>query len=291
MNLASRNGRGKGEYLYQNHLEKKPRVKNMRRFSYEKRASINGFMVNQQQHIDFSSDIFDLGYLLLVCALGNLSIYDPTGFYELDNLKWLVRSVAGSGDFCCLLHSEHELRKYYCEHSSTVRLRGSRSNKFREEGTNLMEQGELGCSNTKKAAPFTLLDLLSFNSRFSDNFIDSLCKCLQICPSGCLGTQQLINHAFINPEDNCADYPIRFSELIQIREQAQSSRAQNQEYQLYKVLDAVMAASSGWNRNSQGLSNNFFDRLQNEPQKLEDLAAELGVSKELILDKLEKYAL
>ena len=63
---------------------------------------------------NFSQDIFDYGFMLLQCAIGDFSFYDSSNLLTLENVKLAIKRLHAqrrSSRTCCLIHSEGIVRK------------------------------------------------------------------------------------------------------------------------------------------------------------------------------------
>lgn len=248
-----------------------------------------------ERTLSFSSDVFDLGYLLLTCALGNLDLFDTNGFYSLENLKFLLEMLPSSRrqtkSFCCVLHSEEELRRCYCELSPTRKLRDSGPktpliNNFHAKSPS--NQGSNSSCNKK--APFTLLDLLRRNRRHSDRFIDFLCNCLKVDTHARCNTSSLLEHEFVRDDYVSSGPLISISEVINANkgETVEMSNKVNEEHlnRVCEAIQIVLVNREIKGKMTQFASNSVYENQNSrEYQKIQALAMEIGVPVNNLIDK------
>ena len=249
----------------------------------------------------FSSDSFDLGYLLLTCALGNLDFFDVSGFYSLENLKTLI-DIASSQrqkarNCCCLLHSEGELRRIHAEVSYTKQLR--ESDKKAPETDNFplktsRTHDSNYSSNKKSFIPFTLLELLQNNQRFSQSFIDFLCLCLRIDPNFRFGPKALLDHEFAAQSHAPSGPLVHLAELMSnhmMQPDLSLNNKLNEEH-LNRVCEAIKIVL--YNRDASEkimrfASEKVYENTNSrEYLKLSELAVELGVPVQKVIKKFRE---
>jgi len=246
----------------------------------------------------FSSDIFDLGHLLLTCALGNLEFFDPSGFYSLENLKSLKDLVPSyrrhTKNFCCVLHNEEELRRWFCELSPTRKLRetGQKAPLTNNFALKSPKNQDSNSSSSKRTpSPVSLLDLLRRNNRFSDSFIDFLCNCLQIESNSKPSTKSLLDHEFLSETHTSHGPILSLSELLSTSRKHQENKQSNSinEEQLTRVTDAmkIVLMNREIKEKLAKYSHNelYENKASREYQKLTTLATELGVPLSSLIDK------
>ena len=256
---------------------------------------------NKNSKLQFTSDIFDLGYLLLTCALGDLNLYDYTGFLDLNKLKSVIELFNKSThkqarDACCILHSEQELRKFHSETLSTTRLKdaGSKSplqNNFQLKSPK--DQDNLSTYQQKASIPFTLLELLESKGRYSADFIDLLCKCLQLQSTNRPAAKILIAHKFFS-SDHISVGPIAdLSELINVSRKGKEAQldersADDQLNRVFEAMKIVLLNREAREKMSNLINGKNHDDIQSrEYRKLKDLAAEFGVPISKVLNKFK----
>ena len=246
----------------------------------------------------FSSDIFDFGYLLLICALGNLELYDSTGFYSLENLKSLIDLLPSSRrqgkNFCCILHSEEDLRKSHCELSPTKKFGGSGPKSPLHNNFQLKSpknQDSNSSSNKKASAPFTLLDLLRRNRRHSETFVDFLCNCLRVDSHARSDASSLLSHEFLNESQVSSGPLVSLSELISSNRKEQAFELSNNlnEDHLNRVGEAIKIVLVNHEIKEKLLKfsdqNIYESRKGREYQKINALAMEIGVPIASVIEK------
>ena len=78
---------------------------------------------------EISQDIFDIGLILLQCALGGFEVYDVNNFYAPESIKQVLDKVKSSKKthrYCCLLHDEEILREMYTTPSISANMFNSK---------------------------------------------------------------------------------------------------------------------------------------------------------------------
>lgn len=248
---------------------------------------------NPEQSNHYYGDIFDLGYLLLTCALGNLELFDPSGFYSLENFKDLTRSSQRSRlkNTCCILHCEEELRKSHYEFSPTIRLRESGQkapllNNYQVK-TPRSQRSSNGLNNSKATYPFTLLELLRRHNRFSEAFLDFLCCCLQINSTARRDIRTLLEHEFVSTTHTSLGPFLSLNELLSSERKFQDNH-ENEEHvvQVFEAIKIVLLNSDGKERFTAITNPNVLNnRNSREYRKISDLAYELGVSIESLINR------
>lgn len=235
----------------------------------------------------FASDIFDLGHCLLTCALGDLGLFDSSGFYSLNNLKYLMDLIQSfkqtSKKWCCLLHNEKDLRKFQAGLNSTVRLKHSLKcvleNNFIGPKFVAQEQNAI-----QTDCALTLLELLKCHNRFSDEFVDFLCHCTKIDPNQRHDASKFVSHAFLGDDHSAPGVSITLAELLHSMQkeprEAQQPMSSSQGEELNRIFDAIKLVMLNCDKSflRQLLR---VDNLQNPKstthKKLQDLACLLDI--------------
>ena len=279
----------------------RPRVAAAGEFQCYTPKAINSNNSNQSTR-QFANDIFDLGFLLLTCAVGNLKFYDNTGFFNLEKLKNTVElfvNIRGqTRDFCCLLHCEAELRKFHSEISPTTRL-GDPITQPPLQNNLISSKNQDGAStlHKKDTMSFSLLELLQTNNRHSEEFIDFLCNCLQLRSSNRPDAKSLANHKFLSEKSLSTGPLMSIPELVATSKRLSDSQSneESSHERLVRVFEAIKLVLL--NRDARGKMLKFTNekRFENpqsrEYRKLQDLAAEFGVPVNKIKSKLRDEVL
>jgi hypothetical protein len=187
----------------------------------------------------FKRDVFGLGSLLLVSALGGLDIVDTQE----------IERIEGG---CCLLHKEEEKS----------------------------QEGKKGCIQI--AGYFT-------SKRYSQEFLDFLCKCLRFSEEGRATVGELLNHSWLVGKPTLRTANVSLQELIQISNQWRQVvpllECQGPaEKQLERVCEA-MAAVLPCCENFETIIKEFMERRGDEEMGRE-LALDLGLETKDVWEKL-----
>lgn len=272
------------------------------------RIQSNGSMsqLNKEQNLalQMSTDIFDLGYMLLTCALGSLEFYDLTSFYSLENIKQVLELLPSakkcSKTWCCLLHSEVDLRKFCSSLETTSRFKES-NKKLVANNYGLNSQGIRDSHTVKKSYyHFTLLELLQSQNRFSESFIDFLCACLKIESTQRPTTNNLLTHEFFSESHKSQGTPITFSELISVNkkrvEYSPKLRARqittDNHTQFDRVCEAIkivlMNCDVRDKVNRIAVRKEYEKEGTRDHKKLLDLANELDISLDVVIERFRQ---
>ncbi|EAR87667.1 Serine/Threonine kinase (macronuclear) [Tetrahymena thermophila SB210] len=145
-------------------------------YDYQSMASIwqksmlerNGDKSKQGDLLDRQDEIFKLGLLLLVSAIGNLDLLDDQLYLFFEQVQKQVELSSKNNDnkFCCLLHDEENIMQ-----------------SIRKNGANCLS-----------------INILL--KKYSSNFKDFLCKCLQYNYRSRLSIEELLKHPFVKSEQN-----------------------------------------------------------------------------------------
>jgi len=155
---------------------------------------------------NYSQDMFDLGFLLLQCALGDFNLYDPSAIFTLKNIKTVIENPGFKRSLkknaCCLLHYEAAVREAigFMPGVQAPGLKGK---------VPLKEK-----NSTFSYIP--LLELLQSGNHFSEGFTDFLCTCLRFDYTQRLDTQVLLAHDFLRENYRLQGPSVSINELMKI---------------------------------------------------------------------------
>ena len=234
-----------------------------------------------------AQDIFDFGYVLLQCALGDFSMSDPTGILTLENLKGLLDSRAlkkHSQNACCLLHSEELVRKLLSSannsYNNTTVKKKIITNSFL-----LRSPRATDIKNPSQSAPslyIPLLEVLTTGNRFSEEFEDFLCCCLKLEESKRIKARDLLNHSFLSEDHNCKGPNISLKEFLKIvvKENESSKHVvtnftQNHLEKFTEALSVVFLNKNVQDKFERMIKKDPFQKV--DDKKIQDLANELEV--------------
>ena len=238
-----------------------------------------GYIEEMITQSNFSQDIFDYGFMLLQCAIGDFSIYDSSNLLALENVKLAIKRLhvqRRSSRACCLIHSEAIVRK-------TVELLKHKNHSQAK-------------SNEPEDFYVPLVEVLEQRDRFSKNFEEFLCACLKIDSSQRFDIKDLAIHDFLLDSHISQGPLLSMKELMNIEATEAYFKKEEginlSEKHLNKLSEALKVAFL--NRN---IKDKFKKRIQNvqnrknDEIRMNDLANELSVPVELvetvIMDSLE----
>ena len=224
---------------------------------------------NQKNEVyEMADDIFKFGLVMLASAIGSFDILD---LYQqlFENLKQLsediVKQNKENNKLCCLIHSEEFIQQ------------------FNQNDT------------TKKQQYLTIKRLLLESHRFTSDFNDFLCKCLQINYAKRFTVEQLLNHRFLH--NNHLQGPIlSLREVIKVSVDWNKHDELPVEYQgasekqldrLCDGLNLVLPNCERWFKSSQ---YQYYVRkmmnLSKDSEVITNLANDLGLQPQKVYDKI-----
>ncbi len=161
----------------------------------------------------YKQDIFDLGSLLFISALGGLEIIDSSEF---------ERVAAKCSSSCCVLH---------CTEDKSASASASAS---------------AGGSGNPKVVGALLLSQYFTTRRYSPEFLDFLCKCMKFNELERAGLDELESHPWLTGKVEMHSAIVSLLELIQISNQWRQAVPPTEyqgpaEKQLDRVCDAMTA--------------------------------------------------
>ena len=234
----------------------------------------------QQQAI--AQDIFDFGWLILKCAVGDMEFFGEADF----SLKLKIfldeynKRPEEKHNHCCVLHDEDliaSINPAFPDYDSV--------------------KAKLKKANRKEKFELRFKDLLSA-SNFSQNFLDFLCGCLRFNPYERFTTSSLLNTSFI--KSNKSRGPsASLAELLKLNTHANKDVILPAQYQAAseKHLEKLSSALSMiWSQSSVMSKSNDDDdadirRLQYmnaNSMAIQDLAFELGLPAAKVFQKLKR---
>ena len=176
-----------------------------------------------------AQDIFDFGFMLLICAVGGMEFFESQEFSE--KLKIFMDDLAKKSNekskYCCIIHNEDII--------SSIKLLSS----------NIDVNNKLNGSVKIKPKHFNIMDFLTSN-KFSKDFISFLCSCLKFDALERGTIKSLLNHSFlVNNKENKGP-GISLAEILKISLQCTKTYVLPPEYQAAseRQLDRVIEALS-----------------------------------------------
>jgi len=212
---------------------------------------------------------------LLQCAIGNLSFFDIDNILTIENIKaaWETFNFQRTGSrCCCLLHSESFVRKVI------GLMKSSTQNEDKYASLNKSPRKDKENQNSKTQDLYLpLIDILRLNNRFSQEFENFLCCCLQLDSNQTIDTTRLMDHKFLQ-NDHRPNGPLcSLEEMLKVKKGEKNMKDQS-EKQLEKLnellrvgfLDKIVKEK--FNRMLGNSPRNDIDEV-----KMFDLAKELDV--------------
>jgi serine/threonine protein kinase len=227
--------------------------------------------------LEMSHDIFQLGYVFLVMAMGGFELFEGQ---ELDQetLKGVLNNLQmATPKACCLLHS-NDFFQLINSAPSTGKLTSSR----------------ISASTTFPQQQFRHLDdFLASNPRVSLEFRSFLCKCLKFEPKDRPSITRLLEHPFLTKKYDKSSVSLvellRISHAWTIQPYDYQDAGEKQLQKLSEGLAVVLQNCEKWF--ALGLIyGNIKSLLKPSPQRkpiegLEEIAIQLGLPREVVYDK------
>ena len=164
-----------------------------------------------------SQDIFDIGLILLQCALGGFEVYDVNNFYATESIKQVLDKVKSSKmthRYCCLLHNEEILREMCTTPSISVSTFNTKKQPLTNNFSIKSPRTILSIETVKVNA--SLYQIFQQQGRYSESFIDLLCLCLKIGPTERSDAKALLNHEFFSKNHVSLGPKILMSEIMNV---------------------------------------------------------------------------
>ena len=240
---------------------------------------------------DLAQDIFDFGFILLQCALGDLSTYDLNNFITLENLKSVLSSLASQKktDVCCLLHDEDLVRKIISINGFHMTNQKKSEESYGRKRMQLLDDLNLNQSFYPDAPYLSLYEVLSSSNRFSEAFLNFLCGCLKLDSEQRLKTETLLDHEFLNEYHEPCGPQISFQEVLRLTQKSGTGKSHEneQEKEVNKIGEALRMVFL--NRHVKDKFDMMVSRSNKgelDDKRVMDLAGELGVSAKKLKKKL-----
>jgi len=189
---------------------------------------------------EIKNDVFDLGSLLLVAAVGGFDIIKSTEFDQNINKE----------NICCIIHKNSD-------------------NKTDIDGINFS-------------------DYLNEN-KFSKEFLDFLCKCLQFKEAERATISDLIKHPWIKEKTNFKTPEVTLQELIMISNQWRLSSLPIQfQGPSEKQLDRVCEAMASVIPSCENYEKILLMYLKGDETVAKELATDLGMDEKRVWNQIKK---
>jgi len=239
---------------------------------------------------DFAQDIFDFGFILLQCALGDLSTYDLNNFITLENLKSVISCLASQKktDCCCLLHDEDLVRKLISINGFHMTNNKKAEESYGRKRKGLLEDLNLNQSFYPDAPYLSLYEVLSSSNRFSEGFLNFLCGCLKLDSDQRHSAESFLDHEFFNEYHEPCGPQLSFQEVLKLTQRSIGKGHENeQEKEVNKIGEALRVVFL--NRHVKDKFDMMVSRSNKgelDEKRVMDLAGELGVSAQKLKKKL-----
>lgn len=236
----------------------------------------------EQKRLEFAHDIFQVGYLMLICAIGGLDILDVHDV-TYERIKQFVAETEIANPqkkLCCLLHSPEFFNYFGGDFQKDTFGR-------KKQGTTLL---------TTKAISIDML--LISNQKFSNEFRDFLCQTLRFDPAARPNPRTLLEHPFFTKKKELKNADISLEDLLGISSQwsRQGALPFDHRYASEKQLEKIYEGAAVVLQNCEqyfklglisGNVKNLLKRSQGKPvESIEEIAEDLGISKDVIAQKL-----
>lgn len=238
---------------------------------------------------DLAQDIFDFGFLLLQCALGDLSTYDLNNLITLENVRNVISSLSSQKktDVCCLLHDEDLVRKLIsinAPHMTNKKVEES----YGRKRIQLLEDLNLNQSFYPDAPYLSLYEVLSTN-KFSEAFLNFLCSCLKLDAEQRCSAENLLEHEFLNEYHETCGPQVSFQEVLKLVKSSNSGNGMEneKEKEMNKIGEALRMVFL--NRQVKDKFDFMVSRSSKgelDEKRVSELAGELGVSARKLKRKL-----
>ena len=242
---------------------------------------------------DLAQDIFDFGFLLLQCALGDLSTYDLNNLITLENVKNVISSLSSQKktDACCLLHNEELVRKLISINAPHITSSKKVEESYGRKRIQLLEDLNLNQSFYPDAPYLSLHEVLSTN-RFSEAFISFLCSCLKLDAEQRCSAENLLEHEFLNEYHETCGPQVSFQEVLKLVKSSNRGLENEQEKEMNKIGEALrMVFLNRHVKDKFDLMVSRSNKGELDEKRVMELAGELGVSARKLKKKLTESSL
>jgi len=247
----------------------------------------NGLQENK--NLMFSQDIFEFGYLMLICATGGLNFYEPNEF--ADKLKLFLEELGKKPQerqkYCCIIHNEDLINS----------IKNLEDNLFANKPVRVQKAtGIIIDKNSKPTSQITIQDFLINN--FSKEFVKFLCGCLKFDPQERSTIKSLLNSSFIKSQSVSKGPAISLPELLKISVQWNKNLILPTEYQgpsekqLKKVCEALAVVlpncDTVMRSNKERRVYEELRELNANSQLIQNLSFELGLPPVKVWEEIKK---
>jgi serine/threonine protein kinase len=236
-----------------------------------------------------AQDIFDYGFMLLICAVGGLELFESSDFTEKLKifLEEFNKKPQDRHKYCCLIHNEDLI--------SSIKLASPESTLFTNKPVKVHKanNGFIVDKNSKNIAEIRIQDFLK-SANFSRDFIDFLCSCLKFDPERRATSKDLFNSHFFRRKDNNGPN-VSLLELLKISSQWSRNFVLPPEYhgpseaQLQKLYEALNVVLPNCERFVDEERRDFseLDNFDENNAEIKELANDMGIPVEMVWKKLQ----
>ena len=244
-----------------------------------------------------AQDIFDFGFTLLQCAVGDFSMYDLTGQITLENLKIMLNSKAlkkYAQNSCCLLHSEEFVRRIIgsinTPNDSATLKKKIMTNSFMVRSPR--NGDKKARESIQMSSHIPLIEVLTAGNRFSEDFVDFLCNCLKLDEHQRMGATDLLNHNFLGENHICKGPVVSVKEFMRLRSKENdiikvgAEKISSEHLEKFSEALGVVFLNRDVKEKCEGLLNKEVTSKFDD-KKIVDLADELEVSPRRLWNRLK----
>lgn len=253
--------------------------------SFQKHLAVNKDGADNR-HLQFSQDVFEFGYLMLVCAIGGLEFYESSDF--ADKLKLFLEELSKKPQerqkYCCIIHNEELISS----------IKNIDTNLFNNKPVRVQKGNGLVLEKNSKSLPQISIQDALLTQNFSKDFVKFLCSCLKFDPNERSSITSLLSSPFVLHQT--AKGPgVTLPELLKIGIQWNKNLVLPQEYQgpserqLHKLCEAlavVLPNCEAFTKGSGGWSP--YDDLNVGNPVIQNLAFELGLPVAKVCAQIEE---
>ncbi len=254
--------------------------------SYQKHLA--GF--NGDRNLMFSQDVFEFGYLMLLCAVGGLDFYEPNEFADKLKLFFeeLNKKPQERSKYCCVIHNEEIISSIKNFEESLFTNKPVRVQKGNNNNNIIIDNK----ASKNNASQINIHDFLTQN--FSKDFVKFLCSCLKFDPNERPTIKNLLSSPFVKSQETRGP-AVTLPELLKISIQWNKNLVLPLEYQgpserqLQKVCEALAVVLPNCEAFTRG--NHLYENLREltvSSPVIQNLSYELGLPAVKVWEEISK---
>jgi serine/threonine protein kinase len=238
-----------------------------------------------------AQDIFDFGFLMLICAVGGLELFESSDFTE--KLKMFLEELSKKpqerSKYCCLIHDEDLI--------SSIKLPTPESTLFSNKPVKVVKNAGIVIDKSSKTNDQIRIQNVLLSSNFSKEFIDFLCSCLKFDPNQRASTKDLLHMPFLKHKE-CHGPSISLTEILKISHQWSKNFVLPPEYQgaterelnkLCEALSIVLPNCDSFGTSDDNVKDySTLESLDADSPEIQELAADLGTSAEVVAKRIKQ---